>query len=102
VAENVEGLMPKRSHTNRTPNQRINVLDTTLLDLFAQVESLLRSGRNIQRHAIRLRDGNGAKTAEQRRPVIEKIRDAVEQIGRDLKNASGLVRAMRSAAKDLE
>lgn len=94
--------MAKRSPTNRTKEQRINVLDVTLLDLFAQIESLLRSGRDVQRHIIGLRPANGNASAKRRRAVIAKIRHTVKQIAREHKGMSTVVRAMDASAKDLE
>ena len=81
---------------------RIAVLDTALLDAFAQVEALLRCGREIQRNIIKLRGGNDANSPAQRGAVIERLRTKAAEMHEQGTEMVPLVRGIVRAARKIE
>jgi hypothetical protein len=58
--------------TARSPEAHSQILDVHLLDVLAQIEALLRGGRDVQREALRVRSV-AATTAARRRAAVMKI-----------------------------
>ena len=80
----------------RTPADRQSeLLDVELLDVFAQIEALLRSGREVQREALRVRGV----------PVAVSVTDrlaAGRAIGEHLDDMTGKCRALMDVLGELQ
>jgi hypothetical protein len=83
----------------QTPEIRTQMLYVQLLDMFAEVESLLRSGREIQRNALQLRDAAPAN-GTQRRVATRRIHEHVRQMRKECQEVCEVVQALedRTAA----
>ena len=77
-------------------------LDVQLLDVLAQVEAVLRHGREIQREALRVRGVPQAVNAEQRRSAATALRRRVDQMDKDCGTLCGVVKDLCTAAEQLE
>ena len=80
---------------------KIDVLDVRLLDLFAQVEAMLRYARDIQRYAIPLRGTSAPLSPRRRRALSAKIRAAVRRINRESNVLKSVVEQVLAAVNDL-
>jgi hypothetical protein len=78
------------------------VLDVQLLDLVAEIEALLRSGREIQRHALRVRGVPVASTPSQRTAAATKIRLITESMMKDQQTMVKVLAALRKSARQLD
>jgi hypothetical protein len=78
------------------------VLDVRLLDLLAEVEAMLRSARDVQRNAIRMRGTSDPITARQRRALANRIRQSVTTIDRESSTLRTVARQVVQAAADLQ
>ena len=81
---------------------RLNALDVTLLDVFAQAEALLRCARDIQRHVLKLRGATGMPAGGQRAAVIEKMRSAASEMRKESDAMRPLIRDISKGVDDLE
>src|SRR3954470_8958750 len=93
--------MPKRFRPTPVAPQ-VDMLDVRLLDMFAQVESLLRFGRHVQGDAIKLRGIRKPLTAAQQRTIARRIRRTVRDIDRESRTLRTVVATVVQAAADLE
>ena len=91
--------MPRRRTVAIAPT--IDILDVRLLDLFAEVEALLRHGRTAQREAIKLRGTSAPLSPRERRALITRIRTAVRHIEREYDELRSVVREVADAADAL-
>ena len=66
----------------RSPEARAQMFDIRLLDLFAEVESLLRTGREMQRDALHMRDV-APTNGTQRRAAMRRMQKRVDQIRKE-------------------
>src|SRR4051794_20557483 len=92
--------MPKRS-PDVSVIQRVDLLDVRLLDLFAQVEAMLRSAREIQRNAIKMRGISVPVSAAQRRTIADRIRKQVSTMERESVTLRTVVRSVVQASADV-
>ena len=90
--------MAKR-RTAPSIENRLNALDVTLLDVFAQAEAMLRCVRDIQRHVLRLRAGEGTLVGGRRASIIEKMRSAASEMR---KESSAMLRLISDISKGVD
>ena len=83
-------------------DDRLNALDVTLLDVFAQAEAMLRCARDIQRHVLKLRSGEGSLAGAQRASIIEKMRSAASEALNESKAILPLIRDVVHSVDHLE
>jgi hypothetical protein len=93
--------MPKRRFPTPIAG-RVDVLDVRLLDLFAQVEAMLRSAREIQRNAIKLRGTSMPVSRAQQRAIVTRIRKSVATIDRESRTLRTVIRLVVQATADLQ
>src|SRR4051812_32296322 len=77
------------------------LLDVRLLDVLAELESLLRSGRNIQRDALRIRGVPSPPTDAQRVAAAARVKKTAAAMERDYRHLADILRALRAHAADL-
>jgi hypothetical protein len=82
--------------------QTAAVLDVQLLDVVAQVEALLRRGREIQREALRVRGVPAPSTRAQKRAAATKITEIVDSMRRDYRTTGQVLRILRRSARQLQ
>ena len=83
-----------------SPEVRAQMFDVQLLDLFSEIESLLRSGREIQGDALRMRrvaPTNGV----QRRAAAAQMQRRVDQLRRECRVLCDVARALVAPAARL-
>jgi hypothetical protein len=78
------------------------LLDVQLLDVLAQVEAVLRNGREVQREALRVRGVPSPVSPKERRAAGTAVRQRVDQMDKDCNVLCGIVRDLSAAAKELE
>jgi hypothetical protein len=78
------------------------LLDVQLLDVLAQVEAVLRHGREVQREALRVRDVPSPVNPQERRAAGTAVRQRVDQMDKECNVLCGVVRDLSVAAKELE
>ena len=78
------------------------MVDVQLLDVLAQVEAVLRHGREIQREALRVRGVPAPVERAQRRDAAAAIRDRVDQLQADCTTLCRVVEELHAAAQQLE
>lgn len=76
------------------------MLDVHLLDVLAQIEALLRGGRDVQRAALRVRDVTG-HSAAQRRAAAVKVQKHVAEMRKECRELAGIVDKLGDIANDL-
>jgi hypothetical protein len=81
---NDNSRMAKRTvaASTRSIDQRINVMDFRLLDLFAQLEAIMRCARDVQRELIRLRERRAAAEGV-RAATVTTIRKRIITLSRE-------------------
>ena len=67
-------------------DRQAEFVDVQLLDVLAQVEAVLRHGREIQREALRVRGVPQPVNADQRRAAGTALRQRVDQMDKDTQN----------------
>jgi hypothetical protein len=88
---------------NKPPaDRKAELLDVQLLDVLAQIEAVLRHGREIQREALRVRGVPSPVNQSQRRAAGTAIRDRVDQMHRDCSTLCTVVEELRVGAQELE
>ena len=89
-----------------TPNRRrslealTQMFDVQLLDLFAEVESLVRAGREIQRDALRMRRAAATRAAD-RRVIAQRVQKRVDQIGQECETFCDITALLAEGAANL-
>jgi hypothetical protein len=78
------------------------LLDVQLLDVLAQVEAVLRHGREVQREALRVRGVPSPVNPQERRAAGTAVRQRVDQMDKECNVLCGVVRDLSVAAKELE
>jgi hypothetical protein len=81
--------------------RKLDMLDVRLLDLFAQVEALLRLARDVQRHIIPLRGTSGPLPAAERRRRVAALRRSLRLIAEEADVFPAVIRRISEAADDL-
>jgi hypothetical protein len=77
------------------------LLDVHLLDVLAELESLLRNGREIQREALRIRGVPSPTTRAQRSTAARRLKQITTSMVRDHGVLGGILRTLRDHAADL-
>ena len=77
-------------------------LDVQLLDVLAQVEAVLRHGREIQREALRVRGVPQPVNPEQRLAAGNALRRRVDQMDKECDALCGVVKDLCASAQQLE
>jgi|GEM_PF-5873041 hypothetical protein len=72
-------------------DQRTGALDVQVLDVLAQVESMLRGARDIQRHILRVRGVPRAASLAQRRAAAIAVRKSVDKMMQDSRALSDVL-----------
>src|SRR4051812_20956400 len=90
---------PREVHGN--VERSAALLDVRLLDVLAELESLLRSGREIQREALRIRGVPEKETDTRRAAAAERVEKISMTMARDHRALGGVLRALKRNATDL-
>jgi hypothetical protein len=64
-------------------DQRTGALDVQVLDMLAQIESMLRGAREIQHHILRVRGVPRAASLSRRRASAIAVRKAIDRMMQD-------------------
>jgi hypothetical protein len=88
----------ERTNADRTSE----VLDVQLLDVFAQIEALLRLGREVQREALRVRGLPVPVSASQRRLAGEAIYHHLTEMTSECRTLSEVLSELHATASELE
>jgi hypothetical protein len=88
------------STTARSPESQSQILDVHLLDVLAQIEALLRAGRDVQREALRVRSVAGTG-ATRRRAAAVKIQKHVVQMRKECRELDRVVQELGEIAAEL-
>jgi|SRR4051794_31442756 hypothetical protein len=91
-----------RQHTTTDPTRAAALFDVQLLDLLAEIEALLRKGREAQREALRVRGEPDPSTKSQRSASAAKIARLAASMGDDHRTLGKIVRELRTRADDLQ
>jgi hypothetical protein len=87
---------------NDNAGRQSDVVDVQLLDVLAQVDAVLRHGRELQREALRIRGVPDRLTADQRRSAGTAVRDRVDEMHADCTALCQIVDELRVSAHHLE
>lgn len=82
--------------------RQAEVLDVQLLDVLAQVEAVLRHGREIQREALRVRGVASPTNQAQRYASGTMIRERVDEMHKDCRVLCNVVEELRLASQKFE
>jgi hypothetical protein len=85
----------------RPGDRESEVLDVELLDVLAQVEALLRLGREVQREALRVRGVPHAVTSAQRQAAGAEIQRYVREMKKECRALGEVLRDLQAAADTL-
>jgi hypothetical protein len=76
-------------------------LDVQLLDVFAQIEALLRSGREVQREALRVRGLPHTVSPAQRRAAGQAIHERLRDMAGECTELGNVLRELEDTAAEL-
>ena len=82
--------------------RQAEIVEVQLLDVLAQVEAVLRHGRELQREALRVRGVPSPADATSRRAASASIRDRVEQMHGDCMTLCRVVDELRVSAHEFD
>ena len=83
-------------------DRQAEILDVQLLDVFAQIEALMRLAREIQREALRLRGVPTQVSPAERYGAGQAIRRHLEHMGDEGRGLADVIKQLRKSAKTLE
>jgi len=84
-------------------DQQASLVDVELLDVLAQIEALLRSGRELQRELLRIRGvPRSSPTPKQRKQSASRVRALVRVMATDARALTGVVGQLRRSADRLD
>jgi hypothetical protein len=83
-------------------DRQSELLDVQLLDAFAEIEALLRGGREVQRHALRVRGLPTPVSAGEREGAGREIVRHLKQMADDCRMLEQVVRDLQETAAGLE
>jgi len=82
-------------------DQRTGALDVQVLDVLAQVESLLRGAREIQRQILRVRGVPRPASMERRRAAAAAVQDTADRMLSDSRALSGVLKDLQRESESL-
>ena len=82
-------------------DRQAEVLDVQLLDVFAQIERLLRLGREIQREALRLRGVPTPVKSADRQQSVRTIQQHLAELTSECGELSEVIGQLQDTAKTL-
>ena len=91
--------MPSRSR--QSPERQSEVLDVQLLDVLAQIEALLRGGREVQREALRVRGVPAPVSPPQRKAAAAKIQKRVAEMDSECQTLCDVIQDLAESADTL-
>lgn len=83
-------------------DRQAEILDVQLLDVLAQVEAVLRHGREVQREALRFRGIPSLVDHRRRRAAGTAIRDRIDQMHSDCSTLVLVVEELQRSAQQLD
>jgi hypothetical protein len=86
----------------RNAERQAEFVDVQLLDVLAQIEAVLRHGRELQREALRVRGVPSPVDRSQRHASGTAIRDRADQMQADCMTLCKVVEDLRAGAQELE
>lgn len=90
------------NHTPDSADRHAEMLDVQLLDVFGEIEALMRAGREIQREALRLRGLPTPVNAVDRQTAGQAIRQHLDQMHIDCRALGGVIKQLQTTAKQLD
>ena len=88
------------ANRTRSPEVQSQMFDVQLLDVLAEVEAILRGGREVQRDALRLR-GVAPTNSAQRRAATRRIQRRVDQMRKGCRTLCAVVTGLADIADGL-
>jgi|SRR5215213_3732591 len=82
----------------QNPDRHLNVVDLRVLDLFAQIECVMRHAREVQREVIRYREQRAVGGSNAR---VANIKRRVGAVSREARALQSVVAQVSDAADDL-
>jgi hypothetical protein len=86
----------------RASYRQSEVLDVELLDVFAQIEAMLRCGREVQRAALRVRGLPNPVSASQRLEAARSIRGHLNDMTEQCRALEEVLHDLHETAAELE
>jgi hypothetical protein len=83
-------------------DRQSEVLDVQLLDVFAQIEALLRLGRGVQREALRVRGLPLPVTPTQRKAAGHAILEHLDEMTSECRTLVEVLDELHATAADLD
>jgi hypothetical protein len=103
VGKATEGIGSTVPNDIRTPAyKQSELLDVELLDAFAQVEALLRGGREVQREALRVRGLPEPVSPSQRAAACRAICDHLNEMTDQCRSLMDVLHDLKGTASELE
>jgi hypothetical protein len=93
---------PVRIEKHLELDERTGVLDVHVLDVLAQVETLLRGAREIQRQILRVRGVPRRRSAAQRRAAAAAVRKTAQEMLEEAHALAVVLRDLRREADTLK
>lgn len=91
-----------RDDTGNSAYKQSELLDVELLDVFAEIEAMLRCGREVQRDALRVRGLPNPVSASQRLDAARSIRKHLADMTQQCQALTGVLRDLDETAAGLE
>jgi len=92
----------RRALTESAADRQSEVLDVQLLDVFAQIEALLRLGREVQREALRVRGLPMPVTPTQRRDAGQAIFRHLGEMTSECRSLGEVLGELHGTAAELD
>jgi hypothetical protein len=90
------------ANAQRSPYRQSELLDVELLDVFAQIEAMLRCGREVQRAALRVRGLPDPVSDSQRLEAARTIRVHLNNITEQCQALEEVLQDLHRTAVELE
>jgi hypothetical protein len=102
VVKATEGIGSTVPNDRTAAYKQSELLDVELLDAFAQIEALLRSGRELQRDALRVRGLPHNVSPSQRVAAGRSIREHLDDMTEQCRSLMDVVEDLKGTASELE
>ena len=83
-------------------DRQSELLDVQLLDVFAQIEALLRLGREVQREALRVRGLPMPVSVPQRKAAGQRIRAHLAELTTECRTLGEVLKELGDTAAELD
>ena len=98
----IEGIVSVTDNTRNAPYRQSEIPDVELLDVFAEIEAMLRCGREVQREALRSRGLPHPVSALQRLEASRSIRNHLIDMMDQCRGLGDVLSELQETAAQLE